>query len=978
MRLFGALELLVGGAPVAADYRTGPLLLAWLVLHRERSFTRSELAELLWPEAPPDAGRRRLREVLFRLRRALGEDERESPIVVADRDHVALGKAPALDVDVWALDANVAGTTSHDHRRLTSCPSCLDALDRAQALYRGGLLDQETLPEGAFADRVATLRRDCERSVLEALHALGVHALETREWARARSLATRIDALAPDSEQALRLRMRALAGEGRRVEALSAYDAHAARLDANGDPGPDDETEELYQNIKHEETAPVEALGGPALELPAPATSLIGRRAELGRVDELLARTDVRLVTLTGMGGAGKTRLAIEAAGRAGRSFPDGVWFVAAESTSSARELALAIAAAVRCPRTAARSPEEQLSSWLRARELCLVLDNLEQNAAAAELVSALLAGAPKLRVLATSRARLALRAEHLVPLEGLERDAAVELWCERARQLRPDLALDRAVVAEICELVGDLPLALELTSARVLDDELSTIRRVAAAAGSDAADASAFADLPPRQRSLASLLASSIERLSERDRSALLRLSVFRGPFQAEAAHAVCQVDETTVERLALLSLLGRRDAQRLAMHPLIAAYARARAVPSPEARRAHRRWFLARLDLVAPTSSWVLERDDIRAAWQSAVDDADLEEQARSAYALERRLSSLGWSPDAHACFSRALEALPASTDHPAKRRVLACAGISAYRTTLQREAEEQLEQAAGLARAAGDERDAAMALGWLGFAVRNGGHPQRSLGPLEQAVQSFERVGDHQAAIFARYVHATALYESGDVRAAERALSELVTQLRDLGEVEREGYARSVLGLCQVLLGDARSGLAQLYAAARLHRRLAVAALSDTLNALACACLLAGRPADAVRHAEGARAGYVERGFLQGAASACAWRAMGMALLETDSADDAARASIEAALRADTPRALLEAALALAYHLSTRDLPATLTLCATVEAHPEPIAELAALLAQLRARLPRARSTPPAPLSDSGLRETLAARI
>ena len=298
-------------------------------------------------------------------------------------------------------------------------------------------------------------------------------------------------------------------------------------------------------------------LGG---AVPVPATPLLGREQETAAVQALVAGEGVRLVTLTGPGGVGKSRLMMEAARRLGPGFADGARFLELASVSAADLLAAAIAAGLGLNTSAGRLIAD-LESYLRPRRLLLALDNFEQVLGAAPLLAELLGAAPGLVVLVTSRTVLRLSGEYEFPVPplpvppagvgrdpaDLQRYASVSLFTERARAVAPGFELTDAnagAVAEICRRLDGLPLAIELAAARVrllppqalasrLDQRFSLLTGGAR-------------DLPERQRTLRNTLDWSYDLLLPDGEQALFaRLGVFAGPFSLAAAEAVCAPGE-------------------------------------------------------------------------------------------------------------------------------------------------------------------------------------------------------------------------------------------------------------------------------------------------------------------------------------------------------------------------------------------------------------------------------------------------
>lgn len=399
------------------------------------------------------------------------------------------------------------------------------------------------------------------------------------------------------------------------------------------------QVEHLYQVAAEgllRDFPPVKSLGARA-NLPVPPTSLVGREGELRELQELLAGADVRLVTLTGPGGSGKTRLGIATAASLHAAFPDGVYFVPLESATSAEVMwssiadALGVAGESRAPPT--------FLEYIAARHALLVLDNLEQLPAAGEVVRDLLEAAPGLSIVATSRRPLHLDGEYEHPVPPLTLPArpaladaaeagAVRLFVQRARMVRPSFALtpdNTADVVEVCRRLDGLPLAIELAAART---KLLSPRALLARLNTSLELSGSRLGRPTRQQTLRSAVEWSYQLLAPEQQQLFRELGVFDGDFDLDAVAAVAQGVGEPLDRVADLvdvSLATVRDGDdgepRVRLLQTISSYAREQLAAAGEleaVRRRHAEYYLSLIEDVAPRlrrGQYLSARDRIEA---------------------------------------------------------------------------------------------------------------------------------------------------------------------------------------------------------------------------------------------------------------------------------------------------------------------------------------------------------------------------
>ncbi len=550
-------------------------LLAYLVVEADRPHSRDALIGLLWPDRPEPAARSNLSQALANLRKAIGDATTHPSFLHITRDTIQINSDSDYELDVASFQALLTMCKEHSHRRLETCRSCAQRLRQAVELYRGDFLEQFYVPAGEAFEEWALIQRErLHRKALDALYILAEHHDRRSEYDRMRHYATRQLELDPWREEAYRQLMRALALSGQRSAALAQYEACCRVLAQELGAEPSQETVSLQAKIKASHLKPADQLHN----LPTALTSLIGRKHELAEIDRLLETPACRLLTLTGPGGIGKTRLALQAASDHVGLFAHGVWLVELAALSDPTLVPQAIASALDLREQSIRPLHDLLIEFLKSREVLLVLDNFEQIVEAAPLVPELLTACPRLKMIITSRESLRVPGEWLYPvpplaipdeaqskrlsLEASTDFSALMLFVERARAVRPDFALtpeNTQTVATICRQLDGLPLAIELIAARI---RLMSPQALLSRLTSDfTLHVDGLRGVPARQKTLHNAIAWSYDLLSREEQTLLARLAVFAGGFTLAAAQAITQLPNVVQGLTSLLdkSLLVR-----------------------------------------------------------------------------------------------------------------------------------------------------------------------------------------------------------------------------------------------------------------------------------------------------------------------------------------------------------------------------------------------------------------------------------
>lgn len=717
LALLGEPVVLYNGAPLTGFISAKAQALLFYLATTGRAHTRDTLATLFWDEMPEAAAKKNLTKALSNLRKLLGDS--------IESDNQTAGLNPRLDI--W-LDVHVVEQAVNAAEAASDWETLQQAVDLYQSDFLRGfhVNDAPVFEEWVWAER-----ERLHQMIIRSLQSLADRQVAAQDDTQAIHHLSRLLAIEPLHEPAHLLMMRCLARSGQRSAALAHYEACCRTLAEELGVEPSAELRACYERIK--------SAGVPPPHNLPPLPPFIGRDVELAEIAGLLQRPDCRLLTIVGPGGIGKTRLALQAA--ASRTepdaastfampFADGVYFIPLVSHTSVDAVLAAIAGVLGFAFQGQEQPRQQLSSYLRQKQMLLVLDNFEHllpgneqsarresAAGAINLITTLLDAAPGLKLLVTSRIRLAIQTEYVLHLSGMEipdqeatlsppqaghssivagvshvadprlaealEYGSVQLFLQSACRLRPDFELSSEnvdPVVRICQHVQGMPLGILLAAAWITvltpDEILAELD-----SNLDLLETQEH-DVPLRQRSMRAAFDYTWNMLSGREQEIFKKLSLFRSAF---TRHAAQQITGASLRDLMIMvdkSLLTPSHEGRFTVHELLRQFGVERLEETPDLARTTRSQHCVyyagmmaqrALEFIGPRQRQALleteaDMENIRAAWRWAVEQGHIQYLAQIVDGLCQFYVWRGRFQEGEVMVQRALAKLAAPVSSPA----------------------------------------------------------------------------------------------------------------------------------------------------------------------------------------------------------------------------------------------------------------------------------------------------------------------
>ncbi len=863
IRLFGGLQLVYGDEPWTE--LTAPRqqsILAYLLLHRDRPQTRSRIAFQFWPDRSEKQALTNLRKLLHHLRRALPEIDR---YLVIQRNAIHWRPDPTCEVDVWLFEDSLRLAEKAYHAG--------DSVKQQNALVEAIAQYSSALLPGLYEDWVLAYREQLSDQYLQSLARLSDLFEVQGDHRSAIQYIERLLRQDPLHEESYRRLMQLYAGQGNRAAALNVYQTCETTLARELGVEPAQETREVFESLLE--------IGQRALSpdrLPSQVAPFVGRELQIEQLLSMLADPDVRMITLAGPGGIGKTSLSVQVAlhcrAEQPLAFPQGIFFVSLDGIENAAQLPARLAEAAGFTFLPDADPLVQLGDFLRDRDALLILDGFEGLLSGADQVAGILEATRKLKLLFTSRERLKLQEEHVFKVDSLSYPpsadgkpdtpvshpfdySAMRLFEQRAQQVRPDFTLsaqEAPWVARICQIVEGLPLGIEIAASWVRS---LTCQEIADEIARDLDFlTSRLQDRPPHHRSLRAVFDRAWSLLSQQEQDVLGGLSVFRGGFDREAARQVSGATVHTLADLVDKSLLRWNPAGRYEVHDLLRVYAAERLGESLGSQRAvsaaHGHYYAGYLakrgsalegsGQQAALREIAGELHNVRSAWDRAVEAQSLADVEGMAVTLYRFYDLQSWFAEGYESLAAAAGRIGAWADPapPIYWNVLARASALYYRLGHYARAEADLDRCRAAFNRLADRPEQAFVMYFLGNVALRIGRYRKAQEHLNESLDMYRELDDRRGIAEVLHSLGEVLRLTGEYSPAVEKLSESLAIRRALKEPLAIAEALNNLGLVYIPMGrydEARACLTEsLEIRQELDDRWGVAKATNNLGLLA----------------------------------------------------------------------------------------------------------------------------------------------
>jgi predicted ATPase/DNA-binding SARP family transcriptional activator/Tfp pilus assembly protein PilF len=694
LSVFGTPRIEIDGSRVEPGRRKSTALFIYLAV-TQRHHSRETLTALLFPESDEDRARAGLRRILASLKAVLPDGWLES-----DRELIGLKSIPHFWVDLRRFYSLLDEIRVHEHYGEGVCDTCISLLSEGVQLVQDDFLKGFNLADCPDFDAWVYTQQELLRQAFGgALERLSYAYCERGDFEKAITYSLRQLQLDPFQEATHRQLMRLYEWSGRRADAIRQFAVCESMLVQIGTT-PDEETCNLVEQIRCGKppawqgvprTSSAANRFSPSKDLPVQSTVFTGRAAEVAILMEHLATPGTRLITLLGPGGIGKTRLALHVGELASAQFTHGVYFVPLTAVGSSTFLVSAVANALHFTFYDQGDPRIRLFHYLSDKHLLLILDNFEHLLDAAPFLSELLVHAPNIKVLCTSRERLHVSGETVIPVLGLDYPRAhdprspdqydaVKLFQQSALHVRPgfDISLEQDAVARICQIVQGIPLALDLAAGWLTFMSPSQIAD--RLAGSFDLLTSNAQDLPLRHRHMRTVIEESWHVLSADEQNLLLCLSYANGGFSLEIVEHLVPNALPALASLTSKALVRLDAAGRYSFHELLRQYAAEQLSRKPDlVYSAHERFahyyaqWLSGYEAALHShhqkearAAIAIEMDNIRSVWNWASDKGRADLLNTMLVTLDRYYEACGALQERAEAFTRALTSIEGNADH------------------------------------------------------------------------------------------------------------------------------------------------------------------------------------------------------------------------------------------------------------------------------------------------------------------------